>query len=209
MFWENWGGGAYGFDISWSRIKVANEWLREQFQVADLFVADLLNIPLADNSIDVVYSSHSLEPNGGREEAAIAECLRVARRAVVLIEPIYELASAEAQARMHHHGYVRGLRETAERLGAEVTDYRLLDQAANPLNPSGVLTLRKPGVTGAGAIPLNSSEPIWQCPLSGAKLERRPDGFSAPKVGIVYPILAGVPMLRAEHAVVASHFDAV
>lgn len=48
-----------------------------------------------------------------REEEAIRELMRVARRAVVLVEPIYELANSEAQARMHTHGYVRGLKETA------------------------------------------------------------------------------------------------
>jgi hypothetical protein len=197
------GGRAFGFDISWSRIKVANDWLREQSQSAELFVGDLLNIPLADNSIDVVYSSHSLEPNGGREEEAIAECLRVASQAVVFIEPLYELATAEAQARMRHHGYVRGLRETAERLGAEVTKYHLLEHVTNSLNPSGVLALRKSGVTG-NAMPANHDEPMWQCPLSGVTLERTRDGFCAPELGIVYPILAGVPLLRAEHAVVAS-----
>ena len=68
------GARVFGFDISWSRIKVENGWLREQSQAAELFVGNLFNIPLADNSIDVVYSAHSLEPNGGREEEAIAEC---------------------------------------------------------------------------------------------------------------------------------------
>ena len=57
----------------------------------------------------------------------VTECLRVARKAVVLVEPIYELASTEAQARMRHHGYVRRLREAAEALDCEIEDYRLLE----------------------------------------------------------------------------------
>jgi SAM-dependent methyltransferase len=61
---------ALGFDISWSRVDVANKWLAQNFQSAELFVGDLFHIPLADNSVDVVYSSHSLEPNGGFEKEA-------------------------------------------------------------------------------------------------------------------------------------------
>lgn len=196
---------ASGFDLSWSRCAAGVDWLREQGVEATLFVADLFAIPFADRSVDVVYTSHSLEPNGGREEAALRELLRVARRAVVLVEPIYELASPDAQARMRSHGYVRGLKEAAERLGAAVADFRLLPCCANPLNPSGVVAIRKmdadesaPGETGSGA---------WQCPLTGARIEDRGDAFFGVETGIAYPVLRGIPLLRSEHAVVASRLN--
>lgn len=67
----------HGFDLSWSRISVAQKWLDEKSVKAQLFVGDLFSIPLADRSVDVVYTSHSLEPNGGKEELAIKELLRV------------------------------------------------------------------------------------------------------------------------------------
>ncbi|MFB1489905.1 MULTISPECIES: methyltransferase domain-containing protein [unclassified Thiocapsa] len=190
---------AYGFDVSWSRIAEGRRWLAEARQDADLFVADLFHIPLADDSIDVVYSSHSLEPNRGRECEAIAECLRVARTAVVLVEPLYELASPEAQARMDSHGYVRGLREAAITLGATVIAERLLKQCANPLNPSGVLLLHK-----GDAVERADTVDLWKCPVTGAPLIRDADLFFAPDVGIAYPVLRGIPMLRPEHAIVAS-----
>ena len=132
---------ALGFDISWSRCTEGLRWLSEHNARARLFVADLFNIPLEDASVDVVYTSHSIEPNGGREEDAMRELMRVARRAVILFEPIYELADAEAQARMRSHGYVQGLKEAAERLGANVSGYRLLTYTANELNPSGLVLI--------------------------------------------------------------------
>ena len=64
-------GAAYGFDLSWSRCAVGQQWLDAEGTSARLFVGDLFEIPLADESIDVVYTSHSLEPNGGRELAAL------------------------------------------------------------------------------------------------------------------------------------------
>lgn len=189
---------ALGFDISWSRCAEGLAWLAEKKVAARLFVADLFDIPLADESVDVVYTSHSLEPNGGREDDAIRELMRVARRAVVLIEPIYELAKPDAQSRMRHHGYVRGLKETAQRLGARVNGYCLLDHISNPLNPSGLVLIEKRGNNKSGG-----GTPAWRCPLTHAPLSDLGDVFVG-QLGLVYPILRGVPLLRAAHGVVAS-----
>lgn len=189
---------AGGFDVSWSRIDAARGWLAERHVDAATFVGDLFAIPMADGAVDIVYSSHSLEPNGGRELEAVRECLRVARRAVVLVEPLYELAAPEAQARMSAHGYVRGLREAAESLGARVVDHRLLPYTGNLLNPSGVLLLEKTDVS-PGANDL-----VWRCPLTHAQLTPEEDLYVAADTGIAYPVLRGIPLLRPEHAVVAS-----
>jgi SAM-dependent methyltransferase len=191
---------ALGFDISWSRCTEGLAWLTENDVTARLFVADLFEIPLEDSSVDVVYTSHSLEPNGGREEEAIAELLRLARHAVVLVEPIYELASLAAQARMTHHGYVRGLRQTAERLGAVVKDYRLLDHMENPLNPSGVLVLEKNKRAAQAA----GLAPAWRCPLTATPLTDVGDALFSKDSGLAYPVLRGVPLLTTAHGVVAS-----
>lgn len=187
-----------GFDLSWSRVAYGLRYLSEKQIQGSLFVADLFNIPLADESIDIVYTSHSLEPNGGREKEAIKELLRVARHAVVLIEPIYELASPEAQERMRYHGYIRGLKDVATQLGAVVTNYKLLDFTANPLNPSGLLLLEK-------ATTVNSSLGIsWSCLLTRTRLQDIGDVFESKETGLVYPVLRGIPMLTSSHAIVAS-----
>lgn len=198
---------ALGFDVSWSRCAEGRSWLSEQGTAARLFVADLFEIPLEDASIDVVYTSHSIEPNGGREEAALRELLRIARRAVVLVEPIYELASERAQARMRHHGYARRLKETAERLGGTVVEYRLLAETSNPLNPSGLVHIEK---TGAGQEPAARSDmqmsgtPPWRCPLTHAPLVDLGDAFLSGDTGLAYPVLRGIPLLGVQHAIVAS-----
>lgn len=188
-----------GFDISWSRCAAGLSWLAEKKVQAKLFVADLFTIPLEDASVDIVYTSHSIEPNGGREEEAIRELLRVARQAVILIEPIYELARSEAQSRMHQHGYVRGLRDTAEKIGAKVKDYRLLEFTANPLNPSGLVFIDKNELT-----PLERETVAWRCPLTHLPLSEFEDVFVSSDSGLAYPVLRRIPLLRPEHGVVAS-----
>jgi len=197
---------ALGFDISWSRCAAGREWLKSRSQQAALFVADLFAIPLETNSVDVVYSSHSLEPNGGREEAALLELLRVARRAVVLVEPLYELASPEAQERMRSHGYVKNLKATAERIGGRCADYRLLPYCGNLLNPSGLLVIKKcADIPASGET--DPGEIAWRCPFSRAPMRAGPEAFFCAEAGLAYPSLRGIPLLRSEHAVVASAFD--
>jgi ubiquinone/menaquinone biosynthesis C-methylase UbiE len=197
---------ALGIDLSWSRCAAGAGWLAEVGVPARLVVANMFDIPLADASIDVVYTSHALEPNGGREEAAIRELMRVARKAVVLVEPIYELATEAAQARMRSHGYVRGLRPTIERLGGTVAEYHLLPLTTNPLNPSGLIRIdvaaagRKSG--GTGDVPADG--PAWRCPLTHTELQDLGDAFSSPETGVAYPVLRGIPLLRVEHSVVAA-----
>ena len=196
---------ALGFDISWSRISQGEAWLEEQQVTARLYVADLFEIPLEDESVDVVYTSHSIEPNGGREEEAIRELLRIARRAVVLVEPIYELANDAAQRRMAQHGFVRGLKDIATRTGAKIAEYRLLKLTDNPLNPSGVIVLEKASATASHPrITGQNTEISWRCPLTHTPLVECKDLFLSPQAGLVYPVLRGVPMLRRQHAIVAS-----
>jgi len=197
---------ALGFDISWSRCAAGREWLKSRSQQAAIFVSDLFEIPLETNSVDVVYTSHSLEPNGGREDAALLELLRVARRAVVLVEPLYELATPDAQERMRSHGYVRNLKATAERIGGRVADYRLLPYCGNPLNPSGLLVIEKcADIPASGET--DPEEIAWRCPFSHAPMRAGTEAFFCEQSGLAYPCLRGIPLLRSGHAVVASAFD--
>jgi ubiquinone/menaquinone biosynthesis C-methylase UbiE len=192
----------YGFDASWSRSYLAQKYSNKQQISAQIFLADLFHIPLADSSIDVVYSSHSLEPNGGREREALQECLRVARKYLVLFEPIYELASEKAQERMRSHGYVRNLKEVAESLGATVTQYASLEWGVAELNPSGVIVLKK-NASQSLEKP-GDKKSIWQCPLTGEAMWDRSEFFSVPSTGLAYPFLKGVPLLSKDYAVIAS-----
>jgi len=191
---------AFGFDISWSRIHHGNKYLTEKGVKAKLFVGDLFSIPLMPDSIDIVYSSHSLEPNGGKEIEAISELLRVSRKWVVLIEPMYELASSEARKRMDTHGYVKNLKGAAEKCGAKVIQHNLLKYTKNPLNPSGLLLLEKQEDKRI----IKKQDTCWKCPITGSPLSDYGDVFISEGTGIVYPVLRGIPMLRSEHAIIAS-----
>ena len=133
----------FGFDISWSRTRYAVQNSHAANNEINLFVADLFDIPLPDNSIDIVYSSHSLEPNGSKEKDALKELYRVTNEYLVLLEPDFDRASAAGKARMECHGYVRNLAEHARELGFDVLVDRPFDISINSLNPTGLIVIRK------------------------------------------------------------------
>jgi SAM-dependent methyltransferase len=193
---------SYGFDISWSRTSLAQEWLQGHGAGAfTLFTGDLLRIPLADNSIDLVYTSHSVEPNGGREAPILRELLRVARNYVVLIEPSWEFADASARARMEQHGYCRNLRGTAETLGFKVIAHEPFP-VSNPRNPTAVTVIAKPEM---GSVPVTR----LVCPRYRTDLVRIGGAMYSPDSMIAYPVLGGIPCLRVENGVLASRFPDV
>lgn len=188
-----------GFDLSWSRCAEGRRLLQERNLSADLFVADLFQIPLADASVDVVFTSHALEPNGGREDAALRELLRVTRRTLVLVEPLYELSDASVQARMREHGYVRGLHDTLTRLGAPPSRHERLPFCVTARNPSGLIVVEKDPPA-----PALARSTAFQCPLTATPLETREDVCLSRETGLAYPVVRGIPLLRPEHAFVAS-----
>lgn len=101
------GTNFFGFDISWSRIYVGKDYLKTKNVKAKLFLGDLFNIPMKDSSVDVIYTSHSIEPNGGREKEAIIELYRVTKNYLILLEPTNNFATQEGIDRMKSNGYVQ------------------------------------------------------------------------------------------------------
>lgn len=191
---------AMGLDISWSRVNWAKRWLREQgIEGVKLALADLEHLPLADHAIDVVYTSHSIEPNRGREREILAELYRVTGRYLVLLEPGYELASEKARARMDEHGYCGDLPGQAEALGMRVVRHRLFPLSANPDNPTALTVIEK-------ATDHKPDNLKWHCPVAGGQLVESQGAFYSDQSMLAYPVLGGLPCLRGEKGIIASQF---
>lgn len=193
---------AYGFDISYSRVTHARRYLKMNGNEAELVVGDISKMPLADCSVDVLYTVHALEPNGGNEDTIISECLRVSRKYTILIEPLFEFADNSVQSEMQRKGYVKGLKEAAERCGAEVLDFKLLDYIPDLQNPSGVLLLKKALPQKAGSTRRASP---WVCPLSHEDLLRGPSSLITGETGLMYPVISNIPVLLPTHFLPASN----
>jgi ubiquinone/menaquinone biosynthesis C-methylase UbiE/uncharacterized protein YbaR (Trm112 family) len=192
----------YGFDLSWSRIKYAQKYAKDKQPNKNIFLStgNLFCSPYADNSIDIVYTSHSIEPNGGRELDALKEIYRIAKNYVVLLEPCFELANEAAQNRMLSNGYVTNLYDTAKQLGYEILEYRLWDLASNPLNPTGLMIIRKNGNK-------ETVNDILACPITKSPMKLLKGSYYVEHSSLVYPVIDEVPCLLPENAIIATHFN--
>ena len=188
-----------GFDISWSRLKFAKEFLHDyDFKNITLFTANLFEIPLLENSVEIVYTSHSIEPNGGKEKEALKELYRIASKYLILLEPTYEFADNEARARMIENGYVTNLHSTVLELGYKIIEHRLFDYSSNQLNPTGLMVIEKNS--------LDFNKPDLRCPISLMELTKYSDSLLYSKNNfLAYPIIDEIPCLLKENSILASH----
>lgn len=192
---------SYGFDISWSRVAYAKNWLEsEGIHGTTLCTGDLLHIPFISDSIDVVYTSHSIEPNGGMEEAILKELYRVAKKYLILLEPGYELADSVAKERMNSHGYCKDLVNISLSLGYDVIHHALFPHAINPLNPTAITIIRKNNSC------TTASQEVFACPKYKTPLQKINETYFSPDALSVYPIIGGIPCLRTENSIFASKY---
>ena len=156
---------------------------------------------MSKKSIDLIWTSHSLEPNGGREKEALEELFRVARNRVVLFEPSYENNSEEGRMRMDSLGYIKGLPKTVSELGGRLEKMWPLEATGNPLAPTHAYIITPP--IKSAEKPLNE----WACPSTGLPMLRREDCFWSDGSKLAYPIIEGIPVLRPEAAILATAFS--
>jgi SAM-dependent methyltransferase len=189
----------FGFDISWSRIKYANHYIKTlNIKNAVLTTGDLFNAPFQSDSIDIVYTAHSIEPNGGREKEALEELYRITNKYLVFIEPSYEHAPPEGKERMEKNGYISNFYSTAKTLGYDVIEHRLFDNSI-PLNPSGLTIIKKNTNNDAGPVHL-------ACPISKTPLKKYGNVLFSEDSLLAYPIIDGIPCLLPQNAIIATHF---
>lgn len=187
-----------GFDSSWSRILTARKFATDLNTTKPLFaVGNLFNCPLKDNSIDLVLTSHAIEPNGGLEKEALVELFRITKKYLVMFEPIYEFADQAGKDRMNRLGYVKGLNQTALDLGYNVIRYELLSYNKDLSNPTGVIVIQKD-------IDSESEEIEFCDPVSKLPLQDSSDCLYNQESGLSYPKIQGIPCLKIENAIVTT-----
>jgi len=193
---------AYGFDISWSRVSYARKWLKDKN--VNLCTGNLFSIPILDNAIDVVYTFHSIEPNGGSEEKILKELYRVTNNYLILFEPDYEGTNEENKKRMDSLGYCKGLEKLAITLGYDVVKHTSFIHNLNDKNPTAITIIKKNSSSND-----KSEKDIFACPKYKTPLifDKNKQTYFSPEALCIYPIIDDIPCLRIENSIFASKYE--
>lgn len=198
------------FDISWSRVHkglaYAQRNMGEAFQRLLPFVADIAEIPLVDQAVDVTISSHALEPNGGQLKALMTELFRVTRRKLLLFEPSYETNSEEGRQRMDRLGYIKGMDQVVADLGGKMIDKIAIEHTANPLNPTVCFVIEPPAAPAASRDDEHerTTDAWFSVPGTNHPLVRMDGFYFSNATGLCFPVLKALPVLKSGSAILAS-----
>lgn len=161
-----------------------------------------MNIAVKDSAVDIVFTVHAAEPNGGKEKQILEELYRITGKYLVMFEPIYEFANNDAKKRMEHHGYITGLYNNAIELGYTVKKYELLKNLLDNMNPTGVLVIEK-----EESRVKSKEENIFCDPILKKDIRIGRNEYYCEDTMLVYPVILGIPCLLLENAVVATKYD--
>lgn len=198
----------FAFDISWSRIykgiSFAREKLKNDYKLINPFVADLNEIPLLSKSVNITTSSHALEPNGGNLKEIMRELFRVTIDKLVLFEPCFEINSKEGKDRMEKLGYIKNIDGVVNDLGGELLDKIVIKNISNPLNPTVCFVIKPPVEKDIHSGEKNTSKIIFSVPGTNIPLEKIDNHFFSNQVGLCYPTLKDIPILKSKISILAS-----
>jgi ubiquinone/menaquinone biosynthesis C-methylase UbiE len=199
----------FAFDISWSRIYKGKNYAKEimgaDYRLLKLFVADINEIPLRDKSINITTSSHALEPNGGTLKELLSELFRITIDKLVLFEPCFEINTEEGKQRMERLGYIKNIDGVVEELGGKLIEKITIKNTINPLNPTVCFIITPPpSVKEVPSTKANSKRSMFSVPGTDIPLIKVEDYFFSNQVGLCYPTLKAIPILKSNAAILAS-----
>ena len=131
-----------GIDIAARRIELGRGYWGARLDGVELGVDSALTLAgQADDSADLVFSVHCLEQLPYHVAQAVAAMARVARRRIVFVEPLWEIANTAQRLYAMLGDQLRTLLPEIEAAGLTVLRTEAPEVLANPLNRTGVVVV--------------------------------------------------------------------
>ena len=189
----------YGFDLSWSRLACGKHYAKQHSIDAQLFIGNMLEIPILDHSFDVVYTSGAIEPNRGREREILSELHRITNHCLVIIEPSNELGNEETKKHIEEHSYCRDLFKHATDLGFHVIEHRLFDYSYRD-NQTALMIIEKQPEK-------RSESPVfYACPCCRNPLLFQRGNFYCDSCFLIFPVVDDIPCLMSSQGILGSRY---
>ena len=191
-----------GFDISLARVMFAKSYGKQKRlkNSYSLFTGRIEQIPLEDDSIDLVFTSHAIEPNYGKEKEIIAELFRVTRNWLVLREPSFDLGGEPTRDHIRRCRYADNIIGTLREGGYDIVEHRLWGYDFNPNNKTAITVIHKSEKDRA----FDFLQPRFVNPLTRSELIEREGFLYDSRCGLIFPILSDIPCLLAENALLCA-----
>ncbi len=137
----------YANDVSLNRLILGQNYLKsklknKEFKKIKLFCNSSAGLPFKDNSIDLIITIHSLEPNNKHKELFINELFRVSKKGLILMEPHYEISNDQQKKRMLKFNYIRGIKKLFNKKNCNLKIIKK-DHHINSLNVSSLFVVKK------------------------------------------------------------------
>jgi hypothetical protein len=145
-----------------------------------------------------------LEPNGANLEEIFIELFRVTIDRLVLFEPCFEINSEAGKRRMERLGYIKNIDSVVEKLGGAVIEKISIRNITNPLNPTVCFVIAPPVCGTTSANIFNTEGRFFSVPGTSIPLQEFENYHFSNQVGMCYPKLRSIPVLRSSVAILAS-----
>lgn len=191
----------YGFDLAPSRIMQGQRFLEKYKNNADLIVGNLFETPFQDNSFDIVYTVHALEPNTDKAKDIIQELYRITNKYLILIEPCYELGNEATKNNIDKHKYIKNLKSITENLGYKIIEYKLFPIGTYANQPQLLIIEKDKNAQ-------NKKDVQYVCPICHNHLKSNGggSGYFCKECLVVYPTIKNVPLLTKENAILFTQY---
>ena len=178
-------------DISLNRLVVGQKYIQKNLNEQDfkkfkIFCNSEINLPFKNNSIDLILTMHSLEPNNKSAKDIIKELFRVSKKGLILIEPHYEISSLEQKKRMRKFGYIRGLPKLLNNKNYNLKIVKNKEQLNN-INISSIFILKKKKIK-------SNSLSNYVEPKTLNKITKYHNFFYSKKSLRLFPVLNKIPL---------------
>jgi ubiquinone/menaquinone biosynthesis C-methylase UbiE len=195
----------YANDISLSRLIAGQKYIKKKldkkrFKNLNIFCTNHFELPFKDNSIDLITTVQSIEPNNAYKKKLLSELIRIARKGLVLMEPHYEIANNESKKRMVKFGYIKNF----EKL---IKSYNFLyfiikkNYHYNSSNPNSIFVIIKKNRNNL------NKKIVYVDPESRTKLDRESNYYYSTKNFKLFPIIDNITVFANEFRMNYFHFE--